>query len=113
MNGPVENPWGKFRRARRVFVLATVVALLLLAAERLLKRHSGLVILGYVALAPFMFWSVWQLERFACPRCGKRFVNLLRHYPDDSSRCQSCGLRVGEACEARFPDSSLFQRYRS
>lgn len=113
MEGPVENPGRGFRWARRVFVLATVVAVLLLAAERLLKRASLLIILGYIALAPFMFWSVWRLERFACPRCGKRFVNLLRNYPGESYRCQSCGLRLGEACEARFPDSSLFQRYRS
>jgi len=65
VEGAVEDPWREFRWARRVFVLATVVALCLLAGQRLrlVNRLAGWLTLSYFALAAFMFWSVWRLER--------------------------------------------------
>jgi rRNA maturation protein Nop10 len=93
-----EQIWANYRIARSVYLWSGPLTIALWVSTRWLPIPIAAVVLSGVVL---IWWSAWSLESLRCPRCGERFMNLLRDRPTADHRCKSCGLQVGSPAPAR------------
>ena len=92
--------WRKYRRAWVILLTSMSLAVMAHGLQWLFHPPSDLRDWSLL-LTPAVFWSVWRLESLPCPRCGKRFINLLRQANwFEHARCRNCGLEPGATGDA-------------